>query len=131
VDVARGGEDKTCIAARHGICITKVDKHPGRTTRDGPDVASLVLGELNLHNAKRAFVNIDSIGVGSSPYDFLNQGGATNVNPVNNASRSDARDRTNTFGFMNLRAEAMWKLREDLADEDAVLELPDDPEVVI
>jgi hypothetical protein len=130
VDVARGGEDKTCIVARHGVHISQVLKYPGRTTQDGPDVAGLVLAELNRLGAIRAFVNIDSIGVGSSPYDFLKEGGATNVNPVNNAAHSSARDRTETFGFLNIRAEALWKLREDLADEDAILELPDDPEVV-
>jgi hypothetical protein len=130
VDVARGGDDKTVIAARHGIHFAEVLKYEGRTTRDGPDVASLVLAELNRLNAKKAIVNIDSIGVGSSPYDFLKEGGATNVNPVNNSSRSIARDQTETFGFLNTRAESYWKLREELADESSTIELPDDPEIV-
>lgn len=67
VDVARGGQDNTIIARRHGYWYDEPLAYPGTATPDGPRVAGLVIAALR----DRATVHLDIIGVGSSPYDFL------------------------------------------------------------
>lgn len=111
VDVARGGDDATVISPRYGTWFAPLLHYPGTDTPDGPTVAALVVQALP--GTGRPMVNIDVIGVGSSVYDHLR--GRCNAIPVNVAAASTATDRhSHTLGFVNLRAEAWWRLREAL-----------------
>ena len=126
VDVARGGDDQTVLARRHGAWFAPLEKHAGRTTPDGQSVVGLMA--LALVEGARA--NIDVIGVGSSAYDIARMK-SLNVNPVNFAERSEATDKSGQLHFINLRAEAYWRLREALdPDHGDGLALPNDPELL-
>lgn len=126
VDVARGGDDQTVLARRHGTWFARLEKHPGRTTPDGQAVVSLLA--VALADGGRA--NIDVIGIGSSAYDIARMQGLA-VSPVNFAERSTAVDRSGQLRFVNVRAEAWWRLREALDPERGEnLALPNDPELL-
>jgi hypothetical protein len=125
VDVARGGRDKTVIAPRWGNHIGQLITAPGTSTPDGPAVAALVIPLVG----EGTRVNIDVIGVGTSPYDHL-RAVHPQVTAVNGAERTDARDNSGKLGFVNVRAEAYWRLREALDPHGVtLLTLPPDLEL--
>lgn len=126
VDVARGGDDKTAIALRYGAWFAPVITYPGSQTPNGPMVAGLVLKERTHDEVD---INVDVIGVGASVYDAI-RGQISRVTGVNFSEHSDAKDRSGKLGFVNVRAEAYWKLREALdPDYGADIALPDDSEL--
>lgn len=134
VDVARGGKDKTVIAQRFGNWFAPLKKYPGSSTPDGPAAAayvwSILPALLDIAPEVRPKINVDVIGVGAAVYDALKGKGLT-VTGVNVAEGSSANDKSGRLGFVNLRAEIMWKFREALdphSGED--IALPDDRELL-
>ena len=109
VDVARGGQDETVIARRHGAWFDEPLAFKGSQTPDGPAVAGLVVA----HARDRAVIHVDVIGVGASPYDFLVQQ-RQQVVGVNVSERSLATDKSGRLRFKNMRSELWWKMREFL-----------------
>ncbi|MCA7086061.1 terminase [Cupriavidus sp. DB3] len=126
VDVARGGQDKTILSPRHGNWYAPQVSMPGKETPDGEAVAAQVL----LLRQPRTAVNIDVIGVGTSPYDILKGKIKVYAVAMNGSEGSEAKDRTGNLGFVNKRAEWWWRMREAL---DPVhgddLALPPDPQL--
>ena len=123
VDVARGGRDNTIIARRHGMWFDEALVYPGSATPNGPTVAGLTIA------AKRddAVVHIDVIGVGSAPYDFLNEAGQQVVG-VNVAEAAVGTDKSGRLRFKNLRSELWWRMREALdPTNNTGIALPPDP----
>lgn len=108
-DVARGGKDNTVLARRHDMWFDKPLTYPGKDTPDGPTVAGLVISAMR----DKAPIHIDVIGVGSAPYDFLNEA-KQHVIGVNVAKESHATDKSGMLSFVNLRTELWWKMREAL-----------------
>ncbi len=126
VDVARGGRDYTVIAPRYGNYMDELIRFKGTDTPNGQAVA----GQVVKHVQPKTTVNIDVIGVGSSPYDYLADM-KVNVRPINSAEGSHAMDKTNTLRFRNLRAEMWWNAREMLdPDSGEEIALPDDKRVL-
>ena len=126
VDVARGGEDQTIIVKVLGDWVDELIKQAGAATPDGNIVADYVAAE----HQSNAIINIDSIGIGASPFDILNQRGFP-VRGINAGERSEVRDKTGEFGFANKRAEMWWRLREILEPGSGrELVLPDDRELI-
>jgi hypothetical protein len=126
VDVARGGRDNTILAPRHGMWFDKLQVHPGKSTPDGPSVAGLVIGATR----DNAVQHIDVIGVGASPYDFLDQAGQDVVG-VNVSEASVERDKSGKLGFYNLRSQLVWRMREALDPEaNNGIALPPDPRLL-
>jgi hypothetical protein len=126
VDVARGGRDNTILAPRHGMWFDKLQVHPGKSTPDGPSVAGLVIGATR----DNAVQHIDIIGVGASPYDFLDQAGQDVVG-VNVSEASVERDKSGKLGFYNLRSQLVWRMREALDPEaNNGIALPPDPRLL-
>lgn len=109
VDVARGGEDTTVLSPRWGVYFGEVKETAGSLTPDGPSVRDLILVEIGPDTQ----VNVDIVGVGTSPFDFTRQVHARTT-AINFGAGSDAQDSTGNYGFANLRAEAYWKFREAL-----------------
>ncbi|CAB5162199.1 hypothetical protein UFOVP151_10 [uncultured Caudovirales phage] len=109
VDVARGGRDLTLLARRHGMWFDEPIAYPGKQTPDGPSVAGLAIA------AKRddAVIHIDVIGVGSSPYDFLNDSNQQVVG-VNVSEEARGLDKSGRLAFSNQRSELWWRMREAL-----------------
>lgn len=109
VDVARGGKDNTILARRHGMWFDEALAYPGKATPDGPTIAGLVVSAIR----DRAPIHIDVIGVGSSPYDFLNEMGQQ-VLGVNVAESALGTDKSGRLRFKNQRSELWWRMREAL-----------------
>lgn len=109
IDVARGGRDATIIARRHGMWFDKLLKYPGAATPDGPTVAGLVLAATR----DNAPMHIDVIGIGASPYDFLNNANQPVIG-VNVSESARGMDKSGRLEFFNLRTELWWRMREAL-----------------
>jgi hypothetical protein len=109
VDVARGGKDKTLLAPRYGAWFDVLQKHPGSSTPDGPLVAALIMDAMTPGMS----INLDTLNCGYSVYDTLRANDVP-VDGVNFAEHSEATDRSGKFGFINLRAEYWWAMREAL-----------------
>ena len=114
-DVADEGDDETIVAFRRGDVITEVRGLKGDTMLTAEKVA-----------AYGVEVVVDSIGVGAGTLHRLRQ-----LLPPGKAQgfvaseRTDRKDRTGEFGFINKRAAAWWSLRELLEPPSEVC-LPDD-----
>lgn len=123
VDVARGGDDKNVIIARHDHWYDRPKAYDAKEHKTGPQVAGLVIAATRDH----AVVHIDVIGIGASPYDFLVEANQ-DVIGVNVAEGSGARDKSGRLGFANLRSELWWRMREALDPEaNNGIALPPDP----
>lgn len=125
VDVARGGKDKTTIARRHGWWFDQPLVYPGADTPDGPTVAGLTIA------AKRddAPIHIDVIGVGASPYDFLNSNNQE-VLGVNVSEKALGTDQSGRLRFLNQRSELWWRMREALdPSNNTGITLPPHPDL--
>lgn len=109
IDVARGGKDATVIARRHGMWFDVPLSYPGAQTPDGPAVAGLVLAA----SRDGAVQHIDVIGVGSSPYDFLNNANQPVIG-VNVSEKALGTDKSGRLRFLNQRSELWWRMREAL-----------------
>jgi hypothetical protein len=110
IDVARGGADQTVIARKHvGMWFDVPLAYPGAQTPDGPSVAGLVISA----SRNNAVQHIDVIGVGSSPYDFLNNANQPIVG-VNVSERAVGTDQSGRLRFLNQRSELWWRMREAL-----------------
>jgi hypothetical protein len=126
VDVARGGRDNTIIARRHGTWFDEPLVYPGSTTPDGPTVAGLTIAAMR----DQAVIHIDVIGVGSAPYDFLNDAGQQVVG-VNVAESATSTDKSGRLRFKNLRSELWWRMREALDPANNTgIALPPDPRLL-
>ncbi|WP_316853434.1 terminase [Ralstonia holmesii] len=126
VDVARGGRDKTILTPRYGHWFDKQICHPGSATPDGFVVAHHVF------EAREAstLVNLDVVGVGSSPFDIVRAAIGDKIWGVSGAAGTDELDCTGQFGFLNLRAQLWWRFREALDPVNGMdIALPPDPEL--
>lgn len=130
VDVARGGKDKTVLTLRYDNYFDMQLTFPGASTPDGEMVSGLVMETLSKNNGSAGTrVNIDVIGVGSSPYDFTYKQHQRTY-AMNGAAKSIAKDTSGELAFVNQRAELYWKLREALDPSSGQdIALPDDREL--
>lgn len=125
LDPVRGGGDELVAAPRYGNYIDELYVKPGKEFPNGQSVAAKILPMVQESTA----INVDVIGVGSSPVDFLSDA-HDRTYALNSAAGSNARDKLELFGFMNKRAEWTWKLREALDPVNGDdLALPPDPKL--
>lgn len=126
VDPAAGGRDNMTIYRRHGTWFAAPVRIPGveiPQERAGPIAA----GHVITHRTDRAVVHADVIGWGLSCCNFLTAN-AVQVVPVNFANGSRSRTKDGTLGFANLRAEVIWRMREELDPTNPhPIALPNDP----
>lgn len=112
VDPARGGKDAFTVAPRWGTYVGEIVSQPGSEVPNGQAGAALVLNFRDtLGGGADTRLVVDTIGVGAAPYDFLPEDAR---DAFVASARSEATDRTGTYGFRNLRAEAWWAMRERL-----------------
>lgn len=122
----RGGRDNTILARRHGMWFDEPLVYPGSATPDGPKVAGLSIGAMR----DQAVIHIDVIGVGSSPYDFLNEA-RQQVVGVNVSEAATGADKSGRLRFKNLRSELWWRMREALdPTNNTGIALPPDPRLL-
>ena len=127
VDVARGGNDNSIIARRHDNWYDEPLVYPGKQTPDGPALAGLVVA------ARRndAPIHIDVVGVGGSPYDFLNHA-KFQIVAVNGGAKEGTEGYRSQGGlqFANWKAYLWWAMREDLdPTNNRGIALPPDPQL--
>ncbi|NOY60442.1 MAG: hypothetical protein GXO75_16140 [Calditrichaeota bacterium] len=125
-DIARGGGDKTVFAFRSGNVIVRLEEY---NYADTMRTTGRLAGLLNRYGSASEI--IDVIGIGAGVFDRLNEQFYNRVEAFNAAERTDMRDRSGTWGFVNKRSAAWWNLREMLDPvygEDVAL--PDDDELV-
>lgn len=121
-DVSRGGVDRTVIAKRYGSWFAPLIKLDGKDAVDGGSVAAAIIRNMEVPCP----VNIDVIGVGSSPYDVLRDNGAE-VNAIDVRQGSSRKDRSGKYKMRNKRAEIVWMFSEALdPDKGDDIALPPD-----
>jgi hypothetical protein len=128
-DVARGGRDKTQISTRYANWYDWIKSFPGSDTPNGQIVAGLIMSVVR----DAAPIHIDIGGVGSSPYDFLNEN-SVQVLGINNAGTDRSQDQVDKASgmlkFRNNRSFLAWRFRESLEPEKGDnIALPPDPEL--
>lgn len=125
IDVARGGQDNTIIARRHGMWFDKPLVQPGTATPDGHTVAAMVIA----NQRDNAVQHIDVIGVGASPYDVLNSS-KQQVVGVDVRVAATTTDKSGALTLFNMRSQLGWKFREALDPANNTgIALPDDPQL--
>jgi hypothetical protein len=127
VDVAREGEDQTCLYVREGVVPTSIERYSGKDTME---TTGLVRAKLNY---PQSMAVVDVIGIGAGVVDRLREQRQAVVafNASHNAG--DRTDHTGSFHFNNNRSAAWWNLREmlDPSQPGGVrLMLPDDEQLL-
>lgn len=106
VDVARSGTDATVFAHRAGPLIERLEEHHREDTMRTTSRVQGALGDdLDMLPV------VDSIGVGGGVVDRLREMGIP-VLAYTGSARTDAKDRSREYGFVNVRSAAYWRLRE-------------------
>lgn len=127
VDVARGGNDETIYSPRFANWFDHQIAEPGQATPDGFVVAQKVF-ELRAQGTQ---VNLDVVGVGASPFDLVRAAIGDRIWGVSGAAGTDELDCTGQFGFVNLRAQLWWRMREALDPVNGQdVALPPDPRLL-
>jgi hypothetical protein len=125
VDVARMGSDKTCMAL---LCGHRIAEIRLTALEDTMETAGRVGGILTAHTGTKAVVDTDGLGAGVT--DRLREQGY-DVVAFHGGSKSTKKDRSGELGFLNLRAEALWALREALDPAfNPIMELPPDDALI-
>lgn len=126
VDPAAGGADNMVIYRRHGTWFDQPIRIPGveiPQVNAGPIAAAHVVS----NRKDRAVVHADVIGWGLSCCNFLTANDVQVV-PVNFAKGSTEKTSDGTLKFANLRAEVIWRMREELDPTNPnPIALPRDP----
>lgn len=128
LDPAGGGNDAEELIWRHGGWFAEPVTTKGTETKDGSRAAGVIVG----HRRANAPVIVD-VGGGYggaviqrlSDNDIIHHG-------FNGASKSFAKTRDGKLGFYNKRAEAWWRVREELDPDQeggSVIALPPSAEM--
>jgi hypothetical protein len=128
IDVAQGGTDLTVLAARHGGWYAPLVRRPGAETRDGSAVAAAVVALRR--DRCVVVVDVDG-GWGGDTVARLRDNGIP-VTGFRGSGASHAKSRNGALRFCNKRAEAWWRMREELDPDQefgAVLALPPDASI--
>lgn len=131
VDPSRGGDDETAIAIRFNDWIAPLHLTKGKYVEDGDAVRDLIFG-LRIGNPQ---INIDVVGVGSSPYDSCKKMGWSVIAINGGAAAVDRNgkpitDRTGLLRFRDMNAMLAWRLMEALDPQyNPTLMLPPDPKL--
>jgi phage terminase large subunit len=122
VDVARGGMDKSAIAARVDNKITFIQTFSGLDTQQ---LAGEVIRIYREMDARVANVEANGMGVGVIDELKKHRESGIVVNEVNVSTRSEILDKKGNRLYANLRSELWWTLRQSMDPKgDMLLALP-------
>lgn len=127
-DPAGGGRDSAELCWRHGPWYANIISAKGEQTADGSAAAATIIRYRR--DAAPVIVDVGG-GYGGAVTLRLNDNGVNNVG-FNGAERAVGRTKDNQLTFVNRRAMAWWKLREELDPDQeggSVVALPPDPEL--
>lgn len=123
VDVAREGDDETCIARRSGEITTQIRTY---SKVDTVETTGYVTAALSIFPDSSTAI-VDAVGVGGGVVDMLRTAGLPIIAFNGANSAKTLKDRTGEFGFVNLRAASWWNLREMLdPSRHSTIALPPD-----
>lgn len=125
-DVAQGGKDKTQIQSRYGDWYSQFTSFPGSETPDGPTTAAEIVKVMR----DRCRIIVDAGGGYGG--DTLTQLAHADIDcfGFKGSMGSNGASRNGIYRFANLRAQAVWSLREALdPDYGSQIALPPDPEL--
>lgn len=127
-DPAGGGRDSAELAMRYGGWYDELVSAQGEETADGSRAAATV----TRYRRDGAPIVVDvGGGYGGKITQRLDDNEIPHL-PFNGANKTVARTRDGQLRFVNKRAEAWWKFREDLDPDQqggSVIALPPDPEL--
>lgn len=127
-DPAGGGKDAAELGVRYGDWVGEIITEQGPETADGAAAA----GTVTLHRRNACPVVVDTGGgYGGAVTMRLGENGVP-LQKFNGANTTNGKTRDGSLSFANARAEALWRVREELdPDQDggATLALPPDPEL--
>lgn len=110
VDVARFGDDFSCIAEREGNALVALERHHGLDTQTfGARVCQRIHDTATSPERTR----IDVIGLGAGAVDYCRAQGFK-VQEFNASNNAPTDDEFPSLKFKNKRSWAWWKLREAL-----------------
>jgi len=128
VDPAGGGNDAEEIVYRHGTWFSEPITTKGIETADGAQTVGRII-KYRKHNAP-VIIDMEG-GWGGDVALVLRENGIQNVH-FKGSNSTIAKSREGGLGFFNTRAEAWWRMREELNPEQeggAVLALPPGAEI--
>jgi hypothetical protein len=121
VDVARFGDDSTCIVVRRGQKILAVDVY---NKFDEVDIAGFVLetiGKYQLKGEQYPLVKVDTTGIGSGVASILRRNEKIRVYEINSSAKP-----VDVENFINVRSELWFNMNTWLLEDGAI---PDDKEL--
>ena len=128
LDPAGGGRDSAELSARYGGWFAELVSATGEETADG----SATAGAVVRHRKDGCPVVVDVGGGYGGAVILRFKDNGIYYAPFNGSNSTTAKSRDGQLSFVNKRAEAWWRLREDL-DPDQVggspIMLPPDPEL--
>ena len=121
VDVARYGEDKTCLAFRYENLISQIVKYERQDTMETTGRVAMALDRLP------GYAIVDVIGIGAGVVDRLLEL-EYSVIPFASSEGTVQKDKSGLLGFLNKRSHAWWRMREllDPANDVGIALPPDD-----
>lgn len=132
-DPAGGGRDSAELGWRYGGWYDEFVSAQGEHTADG----SLAAATIVRHRRDNAPVVVDAGGGAGHGFGGTTimrlQDNNVIVHPFNGASPSTSRTKDGQLKFANKRAEAWWRMREELDPDQeggSVIALPPDPELL-
>jgi hypothetical protein len=121
VDVADGGDDDTVIARRYGRAIRDLHIYP---TGDTMQTAARAMAFANPWPG--ALTVVDGIGVGSGVVARMKEQRVRVEAFIGSQGADNLKDRSDEWGFYNLRSAAWWLMREALEPPSDVALPPDE-----
>lgn len=122
-DIAREGNDKTVFAPRIGPAILRLDKYSKQDTM-------VTANHLTALASDGSLPIIDIVGVGGGVFDRLREL-KIKVEGFGASERTDRKDRSGKYGFINCRSAAWWHMREILDPTfDSEIMLPPDDDLL-
>ncbi len=113
VDVGRGGDKSTMARLLRWTLDGQRERNViAGLERDGkPDTMPLAGRIVGILRANGGTAAVDVIGIGAGVTDRVREQGLA-VTAFNASARSDALDRAGELGFVNMRSQGWWQLRE-------------------
>lgn len=126
VDVAVGGRDEFIVSRRHSAWFDELETIPGHEIPQ-ETAGQVGAGHVIRLRRDRAPVHVDMIGWGLTVHNALVENNVQTIG-VNVARGTKEKTREGTMGFLNVRAELCWRMREALDPANPIkLALPPDP----
>jgi hypothetical protein len=124
VDVARFGDDQSCLCDCEGNRLYSIEYHDNLDTKR---LSSIIQAKMLLNNVKPCNVKIDAVGIGAGVVDNLKGSGYKVTEVIGGAKPIRRKNKIETscdgmltkapeslYTFFNLRSQLYWEAREEL-----------------